>query len=86
MLLWLRKCPRLLHNAEATLSAAVAQLLALFSPGLMLPAQAAELLDRCPQLAARTAAVTKVSRGISKEAIITCRGGAGLISQLFTLG
>jgi hypothetical protein len=60
MLLWLRKCPRLLNNAEATLASAVSQLLALFSPGLMLPAQAHEMLDRCPQLAARTASSTQV--------------------------
>jgi hypothetical protein len=60
MLLWLRKCPRLLNNAEATLASAVSQLLALFSPGLMLPVQAHEMLDRCPQLAARTATSTKV--------------------------
>jgi hypothetical protein len=60
MLLWLRKCPRLLNNAEATLASAVSQLLALFSPGLMLPSQAHEMLDRCPQLAARTASSTKV--------------------------
>ncbi|WIA42161.1 hypothetical protein OEZ86_009427 [Tetradesmus obliquus] len=67
MLLWLRKCPRLLNNAEATLAAAVAALLGLLSPGLMLPSQAHELLDRCPQLATRTAVSTKAKLAVFVE-------------------
>lgn len=70
MLLWLRKCPRLLNNAEATLAAAVAALLGLLSPGLMLPSQAHEMLDRCPQLAARAAVSTKV--GIRSNISLVC--------------
>jgi hypothetical protein len=72
MLLWLRKCPRLLNNAEATLASAVSQLLALFSPGLMLPSQAHEMLDRCPQLAARTASSTKVRRFVGHPVYGAC--------------
>jgi len=62
MLLWLRKCPRLLSNSDTTLARQVSQLLAAFAPVHMLPEEAFELLDRCPQLAARTAAITQVTR------------------------
>jgi hypothetical protein len=83
MLLWLRKCPRLLNNAEATLASAISALLALFSPALMLPSQAHALLDRCPQLAARTATSTKVRLySFSALKMTLCHGAFIMYSQL----
>lgn len=60
MLQWLRKCPRLLLFTGAKLATSVAQTLGLLAPQLMLPDEAASVLDKCPQLLGRNAAATQV--------------------------
>lgn len=60
MLQWLRKSPRLLLFSGATLAASVSQTLGLLAPQLMLPDEAASVLDKCPQLLGRNAAATQV--------------------------
>jgi hypothetical protein len=60
MLHWLRRYPRLLLMSAPTLAGNISGILAVLSPGLMLPDAAAELLGKCPSLVARTPAGIQV--------------------------
>lgn len=63
MLQWLRRNPRLLLMSASTLASNISGTLAVLTPGLMLPADASDLLGRCPQLASRTPSGIQVCFG-----------------------